>query len=159
MNDKGKIGNTLHYPSTPATKAKYDAFCRAYHVNGNNATQAAIDAGYSKKTAGSKGSDLLKIVYIQDELQRLKNEAVEEYTITLEKRIRWLEKAVDFGFRDCADAQGNIRAENLAASISGVKELNVMLGTTGEEEEAKSLAINFSVNDAVGEVKVTNAST
>jgi hypothetical protein len=34
-----------------------------------------------------------------------------------------------------------------------------MLGTTGEEEDAKSLAINFSVNDAVGEVKVTNAST
>ncbi len=159
MTNTGKIGNTLHYPSTPATKAKYDAFCRAYHVNGNNATQAAIDAGYSKKTAGSKGSDLLKIVYIQDELQKLKDEAVEEYTITLEKRIRWLEKAVDYGFRDCADAQGNIRAENLAASISGVKELNVMLGTTEAEEDAKSLNVNFNVNSAVGEIKVTNANT
>ena len=159
MTDKGKIGNTLHYPKNATTKNKYDAFCREYHINGSNATQAAIHAGYSKKTAGAKATFLLRIVYIQDELQRLKDEAVQEYTVTLEKRLKWLEKAVDFGFRDCADAQGNIRAENLAASISGVKELNVMLGTTGEEEEAKSLAINFSVNDAVGEVKVTNAST
>ena len=159
MTNKGKIGNSLHYPKNATTKKKYDSFCREYHINGNNATQAAIHAGYSKKTAGAKATFLLKIVYIQEQLQKLKDEAVEEYTITLEKRIRWLEKAVDFGFRDCADAQGNIRAENLAASISGVKELNVMLGTTEAEEDAKSLNVNFNVNSPVGEIKVTNANT
>lgn len=152
-------GESLDYPSTATTKAKYDAFVRAFHINGNNATQAAIDAGYSKKTAGVKANQLLKIVYIKEELAKLQKSANDEYTVSLEKRIKWLEKAVDCGFRDCLDAYGNQRAENLAASISGVKELNLMLGTTSEDEEAPSLNINFNVNDAIGEVKVTNASS
>ena len=67
MTNTGKIGNSLHYPKNATTKKKYDSFCREYHINGNNATQAAIHAGYSKKTAGAKATFLLKIVYIQDE--------------------------------------------------------------------------------------------
>jgi len=42
---------------------KQDAFVKAYLLNGGNATQAAIDAGYSKKTAQQVGSEnLLKPV-------------------------------------------------------------------------------------------------
>ena len=36
------------------------AFVRAYMANGNNATQAAIAAGYSVETAGTQGWRLLK---------------------------------------------------------------------------------------------------
>lgn len=36
------------------------AFCDEYLINGGNGTQAAIKAGYSKKTAGSQANDLLK---------------------------------------------------------------------------------------------------
>jgi phage terminase small subunit len=36
------------------------AFCDNYISNGGNATQAAIDAGYSAKTAGSIGNENLK---------------------------------------------------------------------------------------------------
>lgn len=38
---------------------KQDAFVKAYLLNGGNATQAAISAGYSKKTAKSIGQENL----------------------------------------------------------------------------------------------------
>jgi phage terminase small subunit len=43
-------------------------FVTEYIKNGNNATQAAISAGYSEKTAYSQGSRLLKSVEVQQYL-------------------------------------------------------------------------------------------
>ena len=45
-----------------AAEAKRDAFVNCYLANGHNATQAAIAAGYSPKTAYSQGQRLLKDV-------------------------------------------------------------------------------------------------
>lgn len=135
-----KQGITLDYPSTPTTKAKYDAFVREFHINGNNGTQAAIHAGYSKKTAGRKANQLLKIVYIQDELQRLKDEAVEEYTISVEKRLRWAEQVIEKGLRDQLDAIGNNKAENLQAVNGALGVMNQMLGDAEDKKEPEKIA-------------------
>jgi phage terminase small subunit len=51
-----------------AATARRNAFVQAYIANGNNATQAAITAGYSPKTAYSQGQRLLKKVEISREL-------------------------------------------------------------------------------------------
>ncbi len=49
------------------------AFCDNYISNGGNATQAAIDAGYSKKTAGVIANENLKKPYIREYLdERMK---------------------------------------------------------------------------------------
>ncbi|OAS19339.1 terminase small subunit [Paenibacillus oryzisoli] len=45
-------------------------FVTEYLKNGNNATQAAIAAGYSEKTAYSQGSRLLKSVEVQQYLNK-----------------------------------------------------------------------------------------
>lgn len=45
-------------------------FVTEYLKNGNNATQAAIAAGYSEKTASSQGSRLLKSVEVQQYLNK-----------------------------------------------------------------------------------------
>ncbi|WP_339245891.1 terminase small subunit [Paenibacillus sp. FSL R10-2796] len=45
-------------------------FVTEYIKNGNNATQAAIAAGYSEKTASSQGSRLLKSVEVQQFLNK-----------------------------------------------------------------------------------------
>jgi phage terminase small subunit len=50
-------------------------FCR-YYVQENNATRAALLAGYSEKTAYSIGFNLLKKVEIQEENRRLRTEMV-----------------------------------------------------------------------------------
>ena len=141
------------------TRDRYDAFVREYHVNGGNGAKAAISAGYSEHSARQTATRLLTIDYVAKELDRLKAKANEDYTITLERRIRWLETAVQAGLKTYVDSQGNQRPDNLSATINGVKELNAMLGDSTEKEEPKPLSISFSVNDAVGDVKVTNADT
>lgn len=66
-------------------------FVLAYNENNNNATQAAITAGYSKKTAGSQGCDNLKKPnikkYIVLEEQRIYQEHEEAEKMAVEKLI------------------------------------------------------------------------
>lgn len=52
---------------------KQKRFCEEY-VNLGNATQAAINAGYSKKTAYSQGQRLLKNVEVQEYIAELNEE-------------------------------------------------------------------------------------
>lgn len=52
---------------------KQKKFCLEYAESGN-ATQAAIKAGYSKKTARTMGSALLTNIDIKNELERLSEE-------------------------------------------------------------------------------------
>lgn len=50
---------------------KQKSFCELYAGNGGNATQAAIDAGYSESTARQIGSDNLSKVDILDYIREL----------------------------------------------------------------------------------------
>ena len=59
---------------------KQRLFCIEY-IKDLNATQAAIRAGYSKKTAGSQSFDLLQKPEIQSYLNELKTERMEEAKI------------------------------------------------------------------------------
>jgi len=150
-----------------STRVKYDAFCRSYHLNGHNGAQAAIDAGYSAKTARQKAAKLLTIVYIKEKLRALEDQAADKYSISVEKRMMWLEKIVNCGLREIPistfvdkdkDKDFPTKAENLPASVAAIKELNLMLGTTSEEE-APPLHITYEVAQPVMEVKTTNART
>lgn len=53
-----------------ALNKKQAAFCQEYIID-KNATRAAKDAGYSAKTANVKGSQLLVIVSVREEVDRL----------------------------------------------------------------------------------------
>jgi phage terminase small subunit len=68
-------------------KEKQKRFCEEYLVD-CNATQAAIRAGYSKKTARAVGQRLLTNVdikkYIDQQLQKLKNEKIADAQEVLE---------------------------------------------------------------------------
>lgn len=74
-------------------------FCNEYLVD-LNATQAAIRAGYSKKTATSTGSKLLMRTNIQLEIKRLMDERNERTGITADRVIRQL---VSIAFMDIKD--------------------------------------------------------
>lgn len=52
---------------------KQRKFCLEYAASGN-ATQSAIKAGYSRKTAGVIGDENLKKPYIQKELEKIREE-------------------------------------------------------------------------------------
>lgn len=64
-------------------------FVTEYIKNGNNATQAAISAGYSEKTAASQGSRLLKSVEVQQYLNKT------EQNLNKDLRMMFAENAVN----------------------------------------------------------------
>lgn len=73
---------------------KHMAFCREYLVD-RNATQAAIRAGYSRRTAGSQAHDLLKKPEIQEELSRLTTEQMARLDVQSDDVLRRI-KAIAF---------------------------------------------------------------
>ena len=63
---------------------KQEAFCQAYMANGMNATQAAIAAGYSKKTAQIIGSENLSKPLVDARIMQLCSEHAKNTKITPE---------------------------------------------------------------------------
>jgi len=70
---------------------KQEAFCSEYLVD-LNATQAAIRAGYSKKTAGSQGFDLLKKPEIEARIAELMAVRGKRTEITADRVVQELAK-------------------------------------------------------------------
>jgi phage terminase small subunit len=80
-----------------AAAARRGVFVQAYIANGHNATQAAITAGFSAKTAYSQGQRLLKHVEISGQLAEMAREAGNAAGLTVE---RVLEEVRRLSFSD-----------------------------------------------------------
>lgn len=63
---------------------KHEKFCNEY-IKDMNATQAAIRAGYSEKTAGVQASKLLKIVNIKTRVAELRDAYFNENIMTAQQ--------------------------------------------------------------------------
>lgn len=90
-----------------------------------NATQAAIRAGYSEKTAYSMGQRLLKNVEIQAAIQKAMQKRSQRVDITADRVLTELAKLAFFDIRKLLDDEGKpISMQNLddetAAAIAGL---------------------------------------
>lgn len=83
----------------PALSEKQKRFVSEYLID-LNATQAAIRAGYSAKTAQQQGSRLLLNVVVQEELSRQQSKVAERLEITKERIVDELAK---IGFSNMLD--------------------------------------------------------
>lgn len=91
------------------------AFCEAYLVSGN-ATDAAIKAGYSTRTARSIGQRLLTNVDIQEYLEQRNQEISETNTAQIEE-IREFWTSI---MRDCKSKTADrLKASELLAKTYG----------------------------------------
>ncbi len=70
-------------------------FCEAYIQNGFNATEAAIEAGYSKKTARQQGSRLFTNVDIKSTLKKRINELLDNRE---ELQKQWIDNVTEMAF-------------------------------------------------------------
>ena len=105
---------------------KQAAFTREYCVD-YNATQAAIRAGYSPKTAAEQGYDLLRKPQIAAEVKRLSNVAAEELGITKRWILQQLKDSVETNFPRYVESEtdkgdvvltfGNAAAANKALEL------------------------------------------
>ena len=143
--------NRNQYGNNP----KQSAFCREYVLD-YNGTQAAIRAGYSKRTAYSQSFDLLKKPEIQKEIQSLESRIENKVIITKDKILRELSL---IGFANLADhvtiddTTGCVQAigiDSLPAgasrAIKKVKERRVIKSTASGDEVLES-TFEFELHD------------
>ena len=85
---------------------KHDVFCREY-IKDLNASQAAIRAGYSAKTANRTGSYLLSNHDIQARIEELKADRVEEVKIDANYVLKRLIEIDEMDVADILDDGGD----------------------------------------------------
>lgn len=130
-----------------ALTSKQKRFVQEYMVD-LNATQAAVRAGYSRKTAGSIGQENLKKPAIQAELQVLMQERGEKTTISQEMVVKELQK---IAFADASDvAVSELKYSN---KIRALELLGKHLGMYVEKvEHSGEAGIRIELAPEMGEL-------
>lgn len=102
-------------------------FARNYIANGGNATQAALKAGYSKKSAYSQGQRLLKDVEIKQILEKEQKKNIERFEYTIEQSFENLRKAQEMALQRRnplgqvnPDLTNFLKAEELKGKLCGL---------------------------------------
>lgn len=105
--------------------AKQEAFCREYLVD-FNATQAALRAGYAKKSARQQAADLLSKPNIAARLQVLMEERNKRVDVDADWVLRRLVMIASADLRTILDEQGNVLPpdmwpDEVAAAVEGIE--------------------------------------
>lgn len=116
---------------------KQDAFVKEYLLNGGNATQAAIKAGYSEKTAQQVGSENLLKPVIKVEIEKHQKKQGKVFIWSKEEKLLKLEKIIQKAMSDDSE-KGMI---NMASAIAAMKEHNLMQGDNAPTETNNTHAI------------------
>lgn len=143
--------------------AKQEAFSIKYIECGDASASyrhAYAASGMTAKSINENASRLLKNVKVSARVEELREKtkkiAEKRFTISVEKRLKWLEEIVLAGIGTYSDANGTSRRENLAAAKGAIETLNTMLGIGEDDEEKGSeLTITFNVAQPIRDVKVT----
>jgi len=115
---------------------KQAQFAIEYAISGN-ATQAAIKAGYSKKTASVKGSSLLKIVKVQEAIANIKTEQAEKNDVTVAEITAMHREA----YRVASDVQV---PSAMTAAAQNLAKLHGLITDKGQIEYGGGLTVNIT---------------
>lgn len=105
---------------------KIKVFVATYLSNGENATKAALAAGYSAKSAHVFGCNLLKNVKVQALIAEHQSKVVSELDITVERILKERARLAFFNARKLFDDKGRIKRideldDDTAAAIAGLE--------------------------------------
>ena len=124
--------------------SKQDAFVKAYLLNGGNATQAAIDAGYSKKTAQQVGSENLLKPVIAASIKEHQRKNDSNFIYDKSEKLKLLQKVM----KRCSVDDEEKGVLNGSAVIAAIKEHNLMQGDNAPTEVVND-------NTEIKEIKIT----
>lgn len=127
--------------------SKQDAFVKEYIINGGNATQAAIKAGYSEKTAVKTASENMTKPDIQESIAKHRQTLEKDHIWNKETKLQLLQKIASGGVRDVVDKDGNMKMENPSASVAALKEHNLMQGDNAPLETNTNLTVSQTLED------------
>ena len=131
-----------------ALNPKQQQFVAEYLVD-LNATQAAIRAGYSPKTAGVQGFDLLRKPEIAAAIESLRNEHAKNTGLTVERVLTEVMRLAFFDIRKLTDAEGNPIPINqldddTAAAIQG---LDLATERSRDEDGSGTVVRKYKIAD------------
>lgn len=118
---------------------KQEAFCHEYLID-LNGTQAAIRAGYSKKTANEQAARLLANVSVSSHLKTLMDERAEKTKIDAEWVIKRLAQDVTADVADLYDENGHllpVKDWPMAWRTGLVAGIDTAMERNGVDEEGK----------------------
>jgi len=117
---------------TPKQKRFCELYLTKYY---GNATQSAIHAGYSKKTAYSQGQRLLKNVEIIKYMSKLKAELLEEMKNDHYNTIKNLRALANFNIQDLYDEKSNLKLiKDLPSEVAyAISSTETIIKKDGEE--------------------------
>lgn len=135
-----------------ALNERQKRFCDEYMID-LNATQAAIRAGYSVKTANEQGARLLTNVSVQGEIQRLQAEISRRTGISQDRVIRELAKVAFLNPMNLVTAEGRIKESATPDDLScieGVKYKRSDSDTGFSEEREIKIASKLKALELLG---------
>lgn len=132
--------------SPPKLNAKQEAFCQEYIVD-FNATQAAIRAGYSEKTANRIGSQLLSKLDIKQRVAELREAYLDEQIISA-KEVEVLLSQIATGNMD----EEVIVVEGVGEGCSQARSLRKQVDSKSRLKALELLAKRYGILSA--DVKV-----
>lgn len=137
---------------------KQEKFCREYVID-LNATQAAIRAGYSEKTAGQIGFENLKKPEIENYINELQNDLCKATGVTAIRNILELKKiaytsAADFKNDWFTIEDFNNLDNDIKSAISEISTSEVILGK-GDDGGIKK-DIKFKLHDKQRAIEILN---
>ena len=129
---------------------KQERFCEEYMID-LNATQAAIRAGYSPKTANEQGSQLLAKLSIQNRIAQLQAEQSRRTGVSADRVVRELAKIAFVNAADLIDPKtASLKSDVSHDDIAAVQSVKVKtFGEDGLEQEVK-LADKLRALDLLG---------
>lgn len=124
-----------------ALNEKQKRFCEEYLID-LNATQAAIRAGYSVKTANEQGSQLLAKLSVQEEISREMAERSKRTGVNQDRIVQELARLAFCKITDVADKNGNINENASDDDLACIESIKVKRsktdnGSLSEEREVK----------------------
>lgn len=131
-----------------AATVRRTIFIEAYLANGGNATQAAVQAGYSVRSAGQLGSMLLKDVEIQDAIAKRRAELANRYKLTTDHVLRECARIVYSDPRRLFDARGGLRhvkdlEDEVAATIASIEVSDDVVGKGEDAETVRTTKVKL----------------
>lgn len=129
---------------------KQERFCEEYMID-LNATQAAIRAGYSPKTANEQGSQLLAKLSIQNRIAQLQAEQSRRTGVSADRVVRELAKIAFVNAADLIDPKtASLKSDASHDDLAAVQSVKVKtFGEDGLEQEVK-LADKLRALDLLG---------
>lgn len=142
--------------SKSSAKARKALFVDAYLANGGNATQAAITAGYSPKTAKAQGSRLLTNVDIREAIAKRTQAVAEKVGLSVERTLQELARLAYSDPRRFYKKDGSLKSiheldDDAAATIASVEvdEIGVEGVVIGRTKKLKQWDKNAALEKAM----------